>query len=96
MPVSLIKGSSREYWFILTTESISWFKDEEVSSPLSQLHSTFLPLWFPTIHFLSVFLQEKEQKFVLRTDEMRFRDIEASRFSIGKKHGFALYYTNSK
>ena len=43
-----------------------------------------------------MFLQEKEQKFTLRTDEMRVRDVEASRFSIGKKHVFALYYTNSK
>ena len=30
IPVSLIKGSSREYWFILTAESLSWYKDNEV------------------------------------------------------------------
>ena len=92
MPVSLIKGSSREYWFILTTDSISWYKDEEVS----RLNATLLPPQSPTADALSVFLQEKEQKFTLRTDEMRVRDVEASRFSIGKKHVFALYYTNSK
>ena len=30
IPVSLIKGSSREYWFILTAESLAWYKDNEV------------------------------------------------------------------
>lgn len=24
-----MKGGSRDYWFVLTSESISWFKDEE-------------------------------------------------------------------
>ena len=28
--VSLIKGSSREYWFVLTSESLAWYKDSEV------------------------------------------------------------------
>jgi len=26
-----MKGGSRDYWFVLTSESISWFKDEEVN-----------------------------------------------------------------
>lgn len=68
MPVSLIKGSSREYWFVLTSESLSWYKDEE----------------------------EKEQKYSLRLEDMKVRDVEAGRFSIGKKHMFAVYYTSSK
>ena len=25
-----MKGGSRDYWFVLTSESLSWFKDEEV------------------------------------------------------------------
>lgn len=29
--VSLLKGSSREFWFVLSSESVSWFKDSEVS-----------------------------------------------------------------
>ena len=37
IPVSLIKGSSREYWFILTAESLSWYKDNEVGLTLSPL-----------------------------------------------------------
>ena len=29
--VSLMRGGAKDYWFVLTAESISWFKDEEVS-----------------------------------------------------------------
>lgn len=29
--LGIMKGGSRDYWFVLTSESISWFKDEEVS-----------------------------------------------------------------
>ncbi|KAI5623636.1 dynamin-2 isoform X7 [Silurus asotus] len=27
--ISIMKGGSRDYWFVLTTESLSWYKDEE-------------------------------------------------------------------
>jgi dynamin GTPase len=27
--VSIMKGGSKDFWFVLTTESLSWFKDEE-------------------------------------------------------------------
>ncbi|XP_045709283.1 dynamin-2 isoform X13 [Phyllostomus hastatus] len=27
--ISLMKGGSKEYWFVLTAESLSWYKDEE-------------------------------------------------------------------
>ncbi|KAF3687389.1 Dynamin-2 [Channa argus] len=27
--ISIMKGGSREYWFVLTAESLSWYKDEE-------------------------------------------------------------------
>lgn len=27
--LGIMKGGSRDYWFVLTSESISWFKDEE-------------------------------------------------------------------
>ena len=33
--VGLMKGGSRDYWFVLSSESLSWYKDEEVST-----HST--------------------------------------------------------
>ena len=29
--ISLMKGGSKEYWFVLTAEALSWYKDEEVS-----------------------------------------------------------------
>lgn len=29
--VSLIKGSSRDYWFVLSSENLTWYKDDEVS-----------------------------------------------------------------
>lgn len=28
--ISIMKGGSKEYWFVLTAESLSWYKDEEV------------------------------------------------------------------
>jgi len=28
--LSLMRGGSRDYWFVLTSESLSWYKDEEV------------------------------------------------------------------
>lgn len=27
--VSIMKGGSKEFWFVLTTESLAWYKDEE-------------------------------------------------------------------
>ncbi|CDQ97078.1 unnamed protein product, partial [Oncorhynchus mykiss] len=30
--ISIIKGGAKEYWFVLTAESLSWFKDDEVST----------------------------------------------------------------
>lgn len=28
--LGIMKGGSRDYWFVLTSESIAWYKDEEV------------------------------------------------------------------
>ena len=28
--ISFIKGGSKDFWFVLTAENLSWFKDEEV------------------------------------------------------------------
>ena len=41
-------------------------------------------------------MQEKEQKYTLKLDDMRVRDVETSRFALGKKHAFALFYTTGK
>lgn len=32
--VGIMKGGARDYWFVLTSESLSWFKDEEVCDVL--------------------------------------------------------------
>jgi len=39
--ISIIKGGAKEYWFVLTAESVSWFKDDEVRHSLP---SRLLPL----------------------------------------------------
>lgn len=28
--ISIMKGGAKEYWFVLTAESLSWYKDDEV------------------------------------------------------------------
>ena len=30
--LGIMKGGSRDYWFVLSSESLSWFKDEEVNT----------------------------------------------------------------
>ena len=128
IPVSLIKGSTREYWFVLSSDSLTWYKDNEVGlipmCPCPLLHTPVFhspySILFPNTSFSTIrqyltfpfpfprvcippFLmcpylnpQEKEQKYSLRLEDMRVRDIEAGRFSIGKKHVFALFYTTGK
>lgn len=29
--IGIMKGGSKGYWFVLTAESLSWYKDDEVS-----------------------------------------------------------------
>ena len=29
--LGIMKGGSRDYWFVLSSENISWYKDEEVN-----------------------------------------------------------------
>uniref|UniRef100_A0A8D0AEP7 Interferon-induced GTP-binding protein Mx n=1 Tax=Sander lucioperca TaxID=283035 RepID=A0A8D0AEP7_SANLU len=38
--ISIMKGGAKEYWFVLTAESLSWFKDDEVSLKIITLYST--------------------------------------------------------
>jgi len=39
--MGLLRGGSRECWFVLTAENLVWFKDDSVSA-LLQSHVTFL------------------------------------------------------
>ncbi|XP_034085615.1 dynamin 3a isoform X4 [Gymnodraco acuticeps] len=61
--LGIMKGGAREYWFILSAESLSWFKDDE----------------------------EKEKKYMLPLDNLRFRDVEKTFMS--SKCVFALFNT---
>lgn len=29
--IGIMKGGAKEYWFVLTAENLSWYKDDEVS-----------------------------------------------------------------
>ena len=49
----------------------------------------------PPIH-LNFNLQEKELKYTLKLEDMKVKEVETSRFSIGKKFVFALFYTTGK
>lgn len=42
--ISIMKGGSKEYWFVLTAESLSWYKDEEV-------RGVFVPMLCVTGHW---------------------------------------------
>lgn len=35
--LGIMKGGSRDYWFVLTSETLSWYKDEEVRSIFTSL-----------------------------------------------------------
>ena len=39
--LGIMKGGSRDYWFVLSSESLSWFKDEEVFLSISYQTSTY-------------------------------------------------------
>ncbi len=44
--LSLMRGGSRDYWFVLTSESLSWYKDDEVKwSEQIIFFATNLPIW---------------------------------------------------
>lgn len=40
--LGIMKGGSRDYWFVLTSESISWYKDEEVFASIEPLTSQLI------------------------------------------------------
>ncbi|XP_059414773.1 dynamin-3 isoform X4 [Carassius carassius] len=67
--ISIMKGGSKEYWFILTAESLSWYKDEEEKEkkymlPLDNLKLRDVEKGFmSTKHIFAVF--NTEQRSVL-------------------------------
>lgn len=46
--ISIMKGGSKDYWFVLTAEALSWYKDEEVRTGQC---SIFIKLFAPAVTF---------------------------------------------
>jgi hypothetical protein len=40
--IGIMKGGSKGYWFVLTAESLSWYKDDEVSQGERRSPKVFL------------------------------------------------------
>lgn len=79
--ISIMKGGAKEYWFVLTAESLSWFKDDEVS-PFCQYF--FFLLWKLMKEFLEiskVFFTPKSIK-AMNNSKLLFSAHFARRFSV--------------
>jgi hypothetical protein len=51
----MFKGGAKEFWFVLTSENLMWFKDEEVSCDWSSPDSVLLSDWpFSSVVFNSI------------------------------------------
>lgn len=40
--IGIMKGGAKEYWFVLTAESLSWYKDDEVRCLYTQQPNTLV------------------------------------------------------
>ncbi|OCT90431.1 hypothetical protein XELAEV_18019044mg [Xenopus laevis] len=67
--ISIMKGGSKEYWFILTAESLSWYKDEEEKEkkymlPLDNLKIRDIEKGFmSTKHIFAIFNTEQRNVY---------------------------------
>ncbi|TNN70363.1 Dynamin-2 [Liparis tanakae] len=67
--ISIMKGGSKEYWFILTAESLSWYKDEEEKEkkymlPLDNLKLRDMEKGFmSTKHIFAIFNTEQRNVY---------------------------------
>ncbi|KAK3527022.1 hypothetical protein QTP86_007178 [Hemibagrus guttatus] len=87
--ISIMKGGAKEYWFVLTAESLSWYKDDEVTGTFFQILCLMVLGTFLTLKY-----QEKEKKYMLQVDNLKLRDVEKSFMS--SKHIFALFNTEQR
>uniref|UniRef100_A0A2K5YIM7 dynamin GTPase n=1 Tax=Mandrillus leucophaeus TaxID=9568 RepID=A0A2K5YIM7_MANLE len=68
--ISLMKGGSKEYWFVLTAESLSWYKDEEEKEkkymlPLDNLKIRDVEKGFMSNkHVFAIFNTEQTKAFI--------------------------------
>ncbi|XP_038143849.1 dynamin-3 isoform X14 [Cyprinodon tularosa] len=67
--ISIMKGGSKEYWFVLTAESLSWYKDEEEKEkkymlPLDNLKIRDVEKGFmSTKHIFAIFNTEQRNVY---------------------------------
>uniref|UniRef100_A0A8D2ZKL5 Interferon-induced GTP-binding protein Mx n=1 Tax=Scophthalmus maximus TaxID=52904 RepID=A0A8D2ZKL5_SCOMX len=67
--ISIMKGGSKEYWFVLTAESLSWYKDEEEKEkkymlPLDNLKLRDVEKGFmSTKHIFAIFNTEQRNVY---------------------------------
>ncbi|KAF5893514.1 dynamin-2 isoform X1, partial [Clarias magur] len=67
--ISIMKGGSRDYWFVLTAESLSWYKDEEEKEkkymlPLDNLKIRDVEKGFmSTKHIFAIFNTEQRNVY---------------------------------
>ncbi|XP_065197637.1 dynamin-1-like [Sycon ciliatum] len=66
--VGVLKGGSKEYWFVLTADTLAWFRDEK----------------------------EEDQKYLLRLENLKLKEVETGFMSLGKKHCYALFNPSAK
>lgn len=45
--IGIMKGGAKEYWFVLTAETLSWYKDDEVTSKNSLSLHIVTPCFIP-------------------------------------------------
>uniref|UniRef100_A0A8C5DBF1 Interferon-induced GTP-binding protein Mx n=1 Tax=Gouania willdenowi TaxID=441366 RepID=A0A8C5DBF1_GOUWI len=68
--ISIMKGGSKDYWFILTAESLSWYKDEEEKEkkfmlPLDNLKLRDVEKGFMSSkHVFAIFNTEQRYRFI--------------------------------
>jgi dynamin GTPase len=67
--VGIMKGGSKDFWFVLTTENLSWFKDEEERDKKYMLPLDNLKIRDMESGFLS-----KRHTFALFSTEGRYVD----------------------
>ncbi|TRY99067.1 hypothetical protein DNTS_021174 [Danionella cerebrum] len=99
--IGIMKGGAKEYWFVLTAENLSWYKDDETKTrndgktdDLKKMKSTHsLTNVQTTVQSLGP-EQEKEKKYMLPLDNLKLRDIEKSFMS--SKHVFAIFNTEQR
>lgn len=62
-----MKGGSKDFWFVLTAETLSWFKDEEVRNGLwlINMHAKSQRLKFISWNKLLMFCMKMGQKKIV-------------------------------